>query len=307
VDVRETAGGVLAGIAGLIVAVSMLAVMGDTFPTHLGMTRVEGALAVRIALCPGERVSAVEVTSESEPHQTWRVAGPDSTVDTWVVGAVPPDGFVEVESAPTVAFLRGDVTVQVETNQVVDRITGVDALNVISGSVLFDNQATVSSRFAEEATRRYPCDDPDGKLGTWKWVSRFLLLAAGLAAIAALLLIPENRRRTLREDHPVGWYANPDDSTTVRWWDGKRWTAAIAVPRHSSPAARHGAAPVASVVLIVGGFLMALIAPAAGAEHRFLPEPWWAMALHRTSLGLFALGGCCILVTIALARHRRKN
>ena len=86
--VRATAGGVLVAIAALIVAVSFLAVYGDTFASHVGMTRDSaGRLAVRIALCPGEQVRSVEVATESAPRQSWRVTGPGSPAATWVVGA----------------------------------------------------------------------------------------------------------------------------------------------------------------------------------------------------------------------------
>jgi Protein of unknown function (DUF2510) len=305
VNVRETAGGVLAGFAALIIGVSMLAVYGDTFPSHVGTTRNEdGILAVRISLCPGERVTSVEVTTEVEPHRTWRVAGAGSTVDTWVVGAVPPDGFVEVDSAPDGAFVRGDVSIRVETNQVAYWGDEVDVLNVIGGSVLFENQPTVSSRFDEVAMGRYPCDDPDGSLGTWRWASRGLLVAAAVFAIAAALLVPVYRRRARRADGPAGWYANPDDSTTVRWWDGNRWTVAVAVPGHTSPN-RFPAVQALAVTLIVTGFLLSLVAPAAGAEHRLVREAPWVAALHRVSLGLLALGACFVLVGFVTAR--RKN
>ncbi len=178
--VRETTGGVLVAIAGLIVAVSFLAIYGDTFPSHVGMTRdAGGTLAVRIALCPGEQVRSVEVSTVSGPRQAWRVTGPGSTADTWVVGATPPDGFVELETAPSDAFLRGDVSVSIETNQANESGTTFYVLAITGGSVLFENQATVSSRFSDVALRRYPCDDPDGRLGTWKWVESRLARGSG--------------------------------------------------------------------------------------------------------------------------------
>ncbi len=283
-NVRATAGGVLAGSAALIIAVSMLAVMGDTFPTHVGMTRdADGTLAVKVALCPGEQVRAVEVTTEAAPHHTWRVTGPGSTVDTWVVGAEPPDGFVEVESAPEDAFLRDDVSVRVETNQ--DRWDAlVGPLQVTGGAVLFENEPTVSSRFAEIARHRYPCDDPTGRLGTWKWVSRALLVAAALFAAAAALLVEEQRGRTNRHDLRAGWYADPDDPTAVRWWNGSRWTAAVAVPRAGTARSGHRLLPMTGTVLIVAGFLTTLIAPAVGAEHHLRPEAAWVALLHEASL-----------------------
>jgi hypothetical protein len=263
------------------------------------MTRdAGGALAVRIALCPGERVRSVEVSTESGPRQAWRVVGPGSTDDTWVVGATPPNGFVEVESAPSDAFLRGDVSVSIETTQAKESGTTFYVLAITGGSVLFENEATVSSRFSEVALSRYPCDDPDGKLGTWKWVSRALLVAAAISAVGAWLLAPERRRRR------AGWYVNPDDSTSVRWWDGSRWTVAVAVP--SRPLVTGGRRlPLAGTALIVAGFLGSLIVPASGAEHRLVPEAGWAEVLGNTSRGLIAVGVGCVLVGFIVERRRK--
>lgn len=300
VKVRETAGGVLVAIAALIFAFSFLATYGDTFASHVGMTRdAAGTLAVRIALCPDEQVRSVEVSTESGPRQVWRVTGPGSTADTWVVGATPPNGFVEVESASSDAFLRGDVSVSIETNQAEESGTTFYVLAVTGGSVLFENQATVSSRFSDVALGRYPCDDPDGRLGTGKWVSRALLVAAAISGIAAALLAPERRRRR------AGWYVNPDDAATVRWWDGDRWTVAVAIPSRPVSTGRRSL-QAAGTVLIVGGFLGLLIAPAAGAEHRLLPEAAWVAVLATASRGLIVIGVSCVLIGF-IVEQRRKS
>ena len=298
--VRATAGGVLVAIAALIVAVSFLAVYGDTFASHVGMTRDSaGRLAVRIALCPGEQVRSVEVATESAPRQSWRVTGPGSTADTWVVGAALPSGFVEVQSAPSDAFLVGDVVVSVETNQARQSDTRFYVLGITGGSVLFENEATVSSRFSDVALKRYPCDDPEGRLGTSKWVSRFLLAAAAIAACAAGLLAPERRHRS------AGWYVNPDDAATVRWWDGNRWTVAVAVPTRPFSTGRR-ALPAIGTGLIVGGFLALLIAPAAGAEHLLTPEAAWVSLLAAASRGLIIVGVCSILIGFIVDRRSNR-
>ncbi len=57
-------------------------------------------------------------------------------------------------------------------------------------------------------------------------------------------------------------------------------------------------------VLIVAGFLALLIAPAAGAEHRLLPEAGWVGVLDNTSRGVMAIGVCCILIGFIVERRR---
>jgi hypothetical protein len=36
-------------------------------------------------------------------------------------------------------------------------------------------------------------------------------------------------------DVPTGWYVNPDGLSSLRWWDGTRWSNAIAEQRPSAP------------------------------------------------------------------------
>lgn len=53
--------------------------------------------------------------------------------------------------------------------------------------------------------------------GTWYLVSTVLLMG-----VCAALLVSMGRLRG--SVAPPGWYADPDDTTRLRFWDGRAWT-----------------------------------------------------------------------------------
>lgn len=78
---------------------------------------------------------------------------------------------------------------------------------------------------------------------------------------------------------PAGWYADPDDTTALRWWDGTRWTedrrksgwqpAPLSTTPQTAPPISLGAKIVLVIVALVlaGGILRLFgIGDSAGAE-----------------------------------------
>jgi hypothetical protein len=187
--VRDTVGGIVAGCSALLIFVAFFLVYGDTFPSHVGATRdAHGELSFQLALCPDEQITAVEVSTQAKPRQIWRVTGPGSTQDAWIVNSAPPAGFaVEATPAPG-AFASGQVSVQFRTNHVKYWGGEFDVADVTGGSILFEGTHVDPAQFTRTALHRYPCNDPDGKKNDSRWSSRALLVAALLGGAAVILL-----------------------------------------------------------------------------------------------------------------------
>jgi hypothetical protein len=187
-ETRSTVGGLLSGLAGLMVVGAAFVVMGEDFPTHVGLTRTEqGVLAVRIALCPGEQVRSVQVSAGSEPGQTWRVSGPGASIEPWPIGVTPP-GFSQDESPNDVAFVAGSVAVRVTTSKVRRWGDSFDVGSISAQSVMFDGKPLGSAEFDDVALHRYPCSDPNGGQRRLRLAIYIVLLAVIPGSIAALLL-----------------------------------------------------------------------------------------------------------------------
>lgn len=52
---------------------------------------------------------------------------------------------------------------------------------------------------------------------------------AVLAVVVAVVVVILRRRSSSAgpENKPAGWYADPADTSMVRWWDGQAWTTHI--------------------------------------------------------------------------------
>ncbi len=197
---RLVLGGVFAVIAVALLAAGLFSVMGETFPSHVGVIKgVSGAPTIQIVLCPGEKVNAVEV--DWGDGRRWRASSSGSTVDHWTVGQPLPAGFRLDESASEQDMTVGTITVSIQTNRA--RWGDVFDLDEITAhAILFDYEQVTPSDFPDVALNRYPCDDPDGRKAAWR-LSILLIGLALVAGLVGLMLSLPFRSRTAHGQHDV--------------------------------------------------------------------------------------------------------
>jgi len=142
----------------MLVGFVFIASEGETGPAGLDRDE-QGRLVVFIALCEGETVERIEVTTSVEDSLLWTVEGEGSAQERWVVGEPLPPGYQVVAKSPDLSGTQGYVYADVKTSELYAWNSASQEALALPG-VTFDDAQVPAEQFHAKARSSYPCHDP---------------------------------------------------------------------------------------------------------------------------------------------------
>lgn len=102
---------------------------------------------------------------------------------------------------------------------------------------------------------------------------------------------------------PAGWFADPSDATSYRWWDGKQWTAFTAPVRRSVSRRWAVVATVSVLLVLFAGWALIwiLLFPALmlnDADNGKFGHDVTTLWLPQVGLGVLGIGACVSTLVI---------